>query len=172
MDKPISNIHFKFMSFGCKFRDLFRLPKNKLNEIGIKSGFHILDYGCGPGNYSIVAAQLVGNSGKVYALDIHPLGIKIVQEMASDKGITNIENICSDCATGLEDRSIDVVLLYDTFHDLMDPDGVLKELHRILEPNFILSFSDHHMKEDEILSEIIKKPCLNYQGKKKDHISF
>ena len=85
MDKLMSNFHFKFMSFGFKFRDLLRPPKNKLNEIGIKSGFHILDYGCGPGNYSIVAAQLVGNSGKVYALDIHPLGIKIVQEMASDK---------------------------------------------------------------------------------------
>jgi len=157
MDKPMSNFHFKFMSFGFKFRDLLLPPKNKLNEVGIKPGFHMLDYGCGPGSYSIAAAQLVGNSGKVYALDIHPLGIKRVQDIASKKGITNIETICSDCATGLEDGSIDVVLLYDTFHDLMDPVGLLKELHRILKPDSILSFSDHHMKEDDIVSEIINE---------------
>ncbi len=172
MDKPISNIHFKFMSFGFKFRDLLRPPKNKLNEIGIKPGFHILDYGCGPGSYSIAAAQLVGNSGKVYALDIHPLGIERVQDIASKKGIRNIETICSDCATGLEDGNIDVVLLYDTFHDLMDPDVVLKELHRILKPNSILSFSDHHMKKGEIVSEITKKTLFKLSRKEKRSYIF
>ena len=172
MDKPISNIHFKFMSFGFKFRDLLQPPKNKLNEIGIKPGFHILDYGCGPGSYSIAAAQLVGNSGKVYALDIHPLSIERIQDIASKKGITNIEPICSDCATGLEDGSIDIVLLYDTFHDLTDPDGVLKELHRILKPDSIVSFSDHHMKEDEIVSEITKKGLFKLSRKEKRSYIF
>ena len=172
MDKPMSNFHFKFMSFGFKFRDLFRPPQNKLIEVGTKPGFHILDYGCGPGSYSIAAAQLVGNSGKVYALDIHPLGIERVQYIASDKGITNIETICSDCSTGLEDGSIDVVLLYDTFHNVTDPDGVLKELHRILKPNSILSFSDHHMKEDEIVSEITKKGLFKLSRKEKRSYIF
>ena len=172
MDKPMSNIHFKFMSFGFKFRDLLLPPKNKLNEVGIKLGFHILDYGCGPGSHSIAAAQLVGNSGKVYALDIHTLGIKRVQDIASDKGITNIKTIFSDCATGLEDGSIDVALLYDTFHNLTDPDGVLKELHRILKPNSILSFSDHHMKEDKIVSEITKKGLFKLSRKEKRSYIF
>jgi ubiquinone/menaquinone biosynthesis C-methylase UbiE len=160
------------MSFGFKFRDLLLSPKNKLSEVGIKPGFHILDYGCGPGSYSIAAAQLVGNSGKVYALDIHPLGIERVRDIASKKGIKNIETICSDCATGLEGGSIDVVLLYDTFHDLMDPDGVLKELHRILKTNSILSFSDHHMKEDEILSEITKNSLFKLSRKEKRSYIF
>ena len=172
MDKPMSDIHFKFMSFGFKFRDLLLPPKNKLIEVGIKPGFHILDYGCGPGGYSIAAAQLVGTSGKVYALDIHPLGIKRVQDIASKKGVTNIEPICSDCATGLEDGDIDVVLLYDTFHEVTDPDGVLKELHRILKPNSILSFSDHHMKENEIVSEITKKSLFKLSRKEKRSYIF
>jgi len=168
----MSNFHFKFMSLGFKFRDLLLPPKNKLKEVGIKPGFNILDYGCGSGTYSIAAAQLVGKSGKVYSLDIHPLGIKRVQDIASDKGITNIETICSDCATGLEDGSTDVVLLYDTFHNLTDPDGVLKELHRISKPNSILSFSDHHMKEDEIVSEITKKGLFKLSRKDKRSYIF
>jgi ubiquinone/menaquinone biosynthesis C-methylase UbiE len=37
---------------------------------------------------------------------------------------------------------------------LSDQNGVLEELHRILKPNGILSFSDHHMKENEIISRV------------------
>jgi ubiquinone/menaquinone biosynthesis C-methylase UbiE len=155
MSEPMSNFGFKFMSFGFKFRD-WRLPRvNILQEVGIKPGSHILDYGCGSGSYTIPAAQLVGESGKVYALDIHPLAVQRVQSVAAKKGLTNIETVLSDCATGLPDNSLDVVLLYDTFHDLDEPDKVLSELHRVLKPDGVLSFNDHHMKdENEILSRI------------------
>jgi ubiquinone/menaquinone biosynthesis C-methylase UbiE len=154
MDKPMSNFHFKFMSFGYKFRDLFSSPKNTLKEVGIKPGFHVLDYGCGPGSYIIPLAELVGKSGKIYALDIHPLAIQKVQNIASKKKLTNVKTILSDCKTRLPDNSVDVVLFYDTFHDLSNPNEVLEELHSVLKPNGILSFSDHHMKEDEILSQM------------------
>ena len=78
MNKPMSDFDFRFMSFGFKFRDLFLPRENILKEVGIKPGFYILDYGCGAGSYTIPAAQLVGNSGKVYALDIHPLAVQRV----------------------------------------------------------------------------------------------
>jgi ubiquinone/menaquinone biosynthesis C-methylase UbiE len=158
MDKPMSNFAFKFMSFGYKFRDL-RLPrKNILKEVEIKPGFHVLDYGCGPGGYINVVAQLVSESGKVYALDIQPLAIKQVQDIATKQKLVNIETILSDCTTGLPDESIDVVLLYDTFHSLSEPDTVLAELHRVLKTDGILSFNDHHMKEEnEIISKITGK---------------
>lgn len=142
------------MSAGYKLRD-FRLPRmNILKEVGIKPGFHVLDYGCGPGSYIVPLAELVGKSGKIYALDIHPLAIRKVQDIASKKQLANVETILSDCQTGLPDNSLDAVLLYDAFHQLSDPDVVLKELHRILKPDGILSFSDHHMREDEIVSEV------------------
>ena len=48
--------------------------------------------------------------------------------------------------------------IYDTFHDLEEPDKVSAELHRMLKANGILSFNDHHMKEEsEILSKITGK---------------
>jgi ubiquinone/menaquinone biosynthesis C-methylase UbiE len=154
MDKVESNFGFRLMAFGYKFRDI-RLPRiNILKEVGIKQGFHVLDYGCGPGSYIIPLAELVGESGKIYALDIHPLAIRKVQDIASKKQLANVETILSDCQTGLPDNSLDVVLLYDIFHHLSDPDGVLKELHRVLKPEGILSFGDHHMKEKEIVSEV------------------
>jgi len=159
MNKPMSNFDFNLMSFGFKFRDLFSPRENTLKEVGIKPGFHILDYGCGPGSYTIPAAQLVGKAGKVYALDIHLLAVQRVQSVAAKRNLTNIEAILSDGATGLPDESIDIVLLYDTFHNLNRPEEVLAELHRVLKPDGILSFNDHHMKEEQ---EIIAK--LTCQG--------
>jgi len=154
MDKPMPNHHFKFMSFGYKFRDFFSPRMNILKEVGIKPGFHVLDYGCGPGSYIIPLAELVGESGKIHALDVHPLAIQNVQDIASRKQLANVETILSDCKTGLLDNSLDVVLLYDAFHDLSAPEGVLEELHRVLKPDGVLSFSDHHMRENEIVSQV------------------
>ncbi|MBA7670939.1 hypothetical protein ES703_79088 [subsurface metagenome] len=57
MDKPMSDCHFKFMSFGYKFRDFFLSRKKILDEVGIKEGFHILDCGCGPGGYVAAASN-------------------------------------------------------------------------------------------------------------------
>ena len=156
MDKPMSNFDFQFMSVGYKFRDFFLPRKNILEEVGIKAGFQVLDYGCGPGGYIIPLAELVGESGKVYALDIHPLAIQKVQDITLKKQLANVETILSDCQTGLPDNTLDAVLLYDAFHHLSDPNGVLKELHRVLKPDGILSFGDHHMEEKEIVAELTK----------------
>ena len=166
MDRQHNKFGFKFMSLSYKFRD-FRLPRmNILKEVGIKPGLHILDYGCGPGGYITPAAQLVSNSGKVYALDINPLAIEQVQSIASRKKLTNVETILSDCATGLPDESVDIVLLYDTLHLLSKPDEVLAELHRILKPDGILSFNDHHMKEEsEIISKLTGKGLFTLSRK-------
>lgn len=172
MDNPEPNFHFRMMSLSFKFRDFFLPRKNILGEIGIKPGFHVLDYGCGPGAYIAAAAEFVSNTGKIYALDINPLAVQKVQRIVSRKRITNVETILSDCKTGLPDKSIDVVLLYDTFHELKDPEGVLEELHCVLKPGGILSFSDHHLEENEILSKITRKGLFGLSKKGKKTYSF
>jgi len=172
MDKPMSDFDFKFMSVGYKFRDLFRPRRNILEELGIEPGFHVLDYGCGPGSYIVPLAELVGESGKIYALDIHPLAIQKVKDIASKKQMANVETILSDCQTGLQDNSLDVVLLYDIFHHLSDWDRVLKELHRVLKPDGVLSFSDHHMKENEIVSGVTNSGLFSLSRKGQRTHSF
>ncbi len=153
-DRPMSNLDFRFMTLAFKIRDLFRPRMNTLKEVGIKPGFSVLDYGCGPGSNLASLAKLVGASGKIYALDIHPLAVRMVKGITLRKRLTNVEIIHSSGKTGLPDSSIDAALLYDVFHALSDPRGVLEELNRILKPGGILSMNDHHMKEDEIVGRI------------------
>lgn len=149
----MSNLHFNIMTLGFAVRDVVLNPKKKLLEAHIQPGFRVLDYGCGTGSYSIIASELVGN-GMVYALDNQPLAIARMNRKIVKSRLSNIRTIQSGCATGLEDSSIDVVLLYDILHMLSDPVSLLHELHRVLKAMGIISFSDHHLKEEEILSAL------------------
>jgi ubiquinone/menaquinone biosynthesis C-methylase UbiE len=160
------------MALTFKVRDFFKPRRDIVKEVGIKEGFRMLDYGCGPGSYVTAVAELVGNSGKIYALDVNPVAIKMVKKIAAKKRLPNVETILSDCKTGLPDDDIDVVLLYDTFHDLTDPNKVLEELHRVLKPNGILSFSDHHMKDDEIIMRMKSRGLFELSKKSERTYNF
>jgi ubiquinone/menaquinone biosynthesis C-methylase UbiE len=145
---------------------------NILKEAGIEAGFHVLDYGCGPGSYIVPLAELVGKSGKIYTLDVHPLAIQAVQRLASRKRLENVQTILSDCKTELPPNSVDLVLLYDILHDLDNASGVLAELHRILKPKGVLSLSDHHLKEGEIISQVTSGGLFKLSAKGKRTYSF
>ncbi|MFC2007616.1 class I SAM-dependent methyltransferase [Chloroflexota bacterium] len=173
MDKPMSNLSFRGMSWLIKLRDIYRPRENILAEAGIKPGFQVLDYGCGPGSYVFAAAPLVGESGRIYALDIHPVAVKRVGNIAARKRLTNIETILSDCATGLPDKSMDIVLLYDILHLLANPDEVLAELYRVLCTEGILSFNDHHLKDENgIITRITGKGLFTLSKKGKRVYNF
>lgn len=172
MKRRGSSLSFKLMALSFKLRDLL-LPRMKiLEEVGIEPGFSVLDYGVGPGSYVIPTSRLVGEKGKVYALDINPLAIERVQRIIEKKGLANVETIHSDCKTGLPDESIDVILLYDTFHEIDNPTELLAELYRVLKPNGILSFSDHHMREKEILSRLTSGGLFQLSKKGERTYSF
>ena len=172
MDTPQSNFDFKLMSINFKIRDFFTPPKKILQHIGIKPGFFVLDYGCGPGSYIAPLAELVGESGRIYAMDINPLALKAVQRIALKNNIKNIETLKTDCQTGLPEKSIDVVLLNDIFHGLSQPEKVLQELFRILKDDGILSFNDHHLQENDILNGITQNGFFRFEKKYNNNYRF
>ncbi len=172
MDKPVVNLFFRLMGLHFWVRDLI-LPREKiLREVGIQPGHIVVDFGCGTGSYSVVAGQIVGPSGKVYALDINPFAIETTSKAAQKKGLSNIETICSDCTTGLKNESVDVALLYDTLHTLSEPQAVQQELHRVLKPDGVLSVSDHHLKQEQIISRITEVGLFKLEEKGKYTYSF
>jgi ubiquinone/menaquinone biosynthesis C-methylase UbiE len=154
MDKPMPGWAFNAMSFMFRIRDLLEPRSRILQEVDLKPGFRVLDYGCGPGTYVPQVAERIGETGRVYALDLHPLAVQRVQALARKRQLRNVETIQSDCTTGLPDGSVDVVLLYDIFHMLSEPDAVLAELHRVLVTGGTLSVHDPHMREEELVSGV------------------
>ena len=154
MSDQSSDFGFRLMTLIHGLRDLISPRKHVLEEVGIEPGFTVLDYGCGGGSYIKGAARMVGGSGKLYALDILPMAMEIVKRRVKKAGLTNVETIQSDCKTGLEGGSVDVVLLYDILHHLEEAQQIFEELNRVLKPGGILSLSDHHMKEEDIVTKV------------------
>jgi len=152
--KPMPDIAFKAMSLYFALRHRLDDVTKPLKNAGIKGGDVILDFGCGPGHYTIAAARIVGQNGKVYALDVHPLAVQSVKKKANKEGLTNIKTILSDRDTGLPDQSIDVALVYDTIHMVNDKQALTKELHRVLKPDGLLSVLAAHVKVDDILKTL------------------
>lgn len=165
MSEVKENSHFRLMSITLWLRDVFFPPMKKLQKAGLKPGDQVLDFGCGPGSFSLAAVHIVGQTGKVYALDIHPLALQSVKRKASDRGLQNIDTISSDRATGLEGQSVDFVILNDVLHEVDDPDAVLSELYRVLKPDGTLFFSDHHMNEKEALTRLTQAGLFRYSRK-------
>lgn len=155
IDKPMSNLGFRFMALYFRFRDYFFPPTKILEQVGIQSGMNVLDFGAGSGSYSVPVAQLVGPIGKVYAVDIHQLAIEEIRKKAETKGIKNLYTIHTNCETKLPDASIDVVLLFYVLHDFKNPDLIIKEIGRILKPGGgSLVVIDHKFDKDKVVSTI------------------
>jgi len=64
-----------------------------LKKVGVEEGQIILDFGCGGGNYTIPAAKIIGNEGKVYAVDEDGYKLKDLEEKAKSANLSNIEII-------------------------------------------------------------------------------
>ena len=106
----------------------------------------------------MAAAEAVGAMGKVYALDIHPDACAEVKRRAKKRHLENIETIQSNCATGLNDKCVDIVFMHEVLHALGEnKQAVLKELYRVLKDKGILSFSDHNMKNKEIMATVTEE---------------
>jgi len=89
---------------------IFRNPYRLLEAAGIKPGQKVLEVGCGPGFFTIPAAKIVREEGSIYAVDVHPLAIKKVEEKVEREGIKNVNPILINASnTGLPDQSIDLV---------------------------------------------------------------
>ena len=171
MEEGTSRLAFGLSALWFRMRDWLTPPAQVISEAGIQTGDRVLDYGCGPGSHTIAVARLVGPSGKVYAADINPMALQHVQRVAARKGLSNIQTIATSCATGLQSSTVDVVFLYDTYHDMADGADVMQELHRVLKAGGTLSFSDHHLKEEQMLSEVAAGGLfrLSQKGRKTYH---
>lgn len=108
-----------------------------LQETGLKSGDKFLDVGCGDGYFSIAAAKIVGNKGKVYAIDSYEESIVVLKQQIHREGIGNIEAIVADVTQKmpLPKAIIDVCLMANVMHGFLangEVPSVMTEIARIM----------------------------------------
>lgn len=146
---------FSGMALFFRIRDLLKPPRRVLQPIGLKPGMTVVDYGCGPGSYTLAAAAIVGPAGKVYGVDIHPLAVAAVRKKAARRGLTQVEAVQVDgYNTGIPARSVDCVLLMDMIHMVPERAALLAEVQRVLKPKGVAYIQVHHASPDAIRADV------------------
>lgn len=133
------------------FRKWLQNPRKILGPY-LKPGMTVMDVGCGPGYFSIDMAQMVGNSGKVIAVDLQDgmlerLYKKIVGTELQERIVLHQ---CQEDEIGVVE-DIDFVLLFYVAHEFSDPNAYFEEIASMLKPEgkmMIVEPSFHVSKSD------------------------
>jgi ubiquinone/menaquinone biosynthesis C-methylase UbiE len=131
-----------------------------LRKIGIRRGQTVLDFGCGSGNYTIPAARIVGEEGRVYALDKDERALDELMQRAETEGLRNIRRIetSGEVEIRLDTESVDAVLLYDIFWYFPLSDDrltkLLSEVYSIATTDALISVYPKHINSEQLKDKI------------------
>ena len=103
--------------------------------LAVEPGQAVCDLGCGNGYHTLPLAEAVGSEGRVFAVDLQPRMLELLDERAQEAGVQNlvpIEATVDD--PRLPEASCDLVLLVDVYHEISHPVSVLGHLRRALKP--------------------------------------
>ncbi|MBI5902540.1 MAG: methyltransferase domain-containing protein [Deltaproteobacteria bacterium] len=123
-------------------------PERVLREAGLKEGDTMADIGCGPGFFSMPAAEIVGRSGRVYAADTQ----QGMLEYFKDKRVPppNVDLLLSgEYSIPIADSASDFTLLAYVLHEAERKDLFLDEIKRITRPGGALLVIDWEKRVEE-----------------------
>jgi protein-L-isoaspartate O-methyltransferase len=116
-------------------------PERLLAALDLKPGMAVADIGAGTGYYSWRMAQRVGARGTVYAVDIQPEMIKLLEQQMSRRGAANVKAVLGTLTDPrLPPAGIDLALMVDVYHELEYPYEMLAAIVRALKPGGRLVF--------------------------------
>ncbi len=116
-------------------------PDLMLLALELKPGMTVADIGAGTGYYSWRLAQRVGAGGTVYAVDIQPEMIKLLERQMTRRGAANVKPLLGTASDPkLPPGSLDLALMVDVYHELEYPYEMLAAIVRALKPGGRLVF--------------------------------
>jgi ubiquinone/menaquinone biosynthesis C-methylase UbiE len=115
-------------------RRLIHNPEKMLGGY-IESGQTVLDIGCGPGTFTIAMAKMVGDTGKVIAVDVQNEMLQIVRKKAAKEGLESriITHKSEPNRIGIEEK-VDFALAFYMVHEVPDAEAFLKDISTLLKP--------------------------------------
>lgn len=107
-----------------------------MQQLDIREGMLIGDFGAGSGHFAMAMAKIVGNYGKVFAVDVRDASLEAVRSRARMSNLTNINTIRADLevvgSTGIAESALDFVMLITVLSQSNKKEEVLKESFRAL----------------------------------------
>lgn len=119
-----------------------------LPELMLKPGMAVADIGAGTGYFSRRISAAVGPGGTVYAVDVQPEMVKMLEDLAKRPGLANIKPVLGGNAdVKLAASSIDLAIMVDVYHELEYPREVLGSIVAALRPGGRVVFVEYRAED-------------------------
>ncbi|HLP86661.1 MAG TPA: methyltransferase domain-containing protein [Candidatus Paceibacterota bacterium] len=160
---------------------MFTKPETNILHLGLREGMRVADFGAGTGFYCKAISPRVGNSGKVYAIEVQKDLVKKLESDLKELGIHNVDCIWGDIerrgGTKLLDNSMDVVIISNVLFQVEDKIGIIDEAKRVLRKGgkiLLVDWSDsfggmgpapHHVMPEAEARELFEKRGFRFEEK-------
>jgi ubiquinone/menaquinone biosynthesis C-methylase UbiE len=132
-------------------RDREEDPDLAIRLLRIQKGATIADVGAGSGNITIRLAQAVGPMGKVYANDIQPGMLDILQKNIARAKLTNVVPVLGAIDDPkLPAESIDLAIMVDVYHEFSEPQKMLQRLREAIKPGGRLVLLEYRAEDPDV----------------------
>ncbi len=123
-----------------------------MKNLGLAPGMAVCDLGCGNGYWTLPMARIVGETGKVYAVDIQP---EMLRQLRTRAGKAKLENVVSllgavDDPQLPIDAKLDVVLMVDVYHEFSHPESMLWAIRNSLKPQGVIALLEYREEDPEV----------------------
>jgi len=132
-------------------RDREEDPDLAIRLLKIQKGSTVADVGAGSGNITIRLAKAVGPMGKVYANDIQPGMLDILQKNVAKAKLMNVVPVLGAIDDPkLPAESIDLAIMVDVYHEFSEPQKMLQRLRESLKPGGRLVLLEYRAEDLEV----------------------
>ncbi len=113
-----------------------------LEDAGISRGMKVLDVGCGPGDVSLIVAELVGEEGSVLGVDTNASALQVAQARAQATSLKQVSFLAADIHDLPLEQEFDAVVGRLILQHMPEPISTLRRLVSQLRPGSIVAFQE------------------------------
>jgi predicted methyltransferase len=123
------------LAYGGFGRDSWQQPDRVVESLALSPGAHVADLGSGGGYFTWPLADAVGESGRVYAIDVDPDMTSHIAEQSREKGHANVESILAEFDDPLiPEGGVDLIFTCNTYHHFEAPEEYYRSAAKYLRP--------------------------------------
>ena len=133
-------------------------PALLLQELALAPGMTVADIGAGTGYYTWQLAKKVGPNGRVYAVDVQPQMIAMLDSQMAKRGVRNVVSVLgSETTVKLPPASVDLAIMVDVYHELAYPAEVLDSIVGALKPGGRVVFVEYRAEDPAVAIKPLHK---------------
>jgi ubiquinone/menaquinone biosynthesis C-methylase UbiE len=129
-----------------------------LKALKLKPGQTVCDMGCGNGFYTLKMSRLVGDKGRVLAVDIQPEMLSLLDKQIKGKHIKNVDPVLSTpIDPGLPEGKVDLILIVDVYHEFSYPEEMLQAMRKSLAPGGRIALAEYRLEDPTVPIKLLHK---------------